>query len=91
MSGSRKLEETFTVASEPPRVRVWLEIEPTANGARLARVDASTVTAIVCIAVNVLSLAVTVTVALPALSGVIVTTAPDTLTVATLVLSEVAV
>ena len=52
-------------------------IVPTATGARLA-----TVTAIVCVPVSLPSLAVTVTVAVPAATGAIETVDPDTLAVA---------
>ena len=58
---------------------------------RLALWAVATVTEIVCVAVRLPSLAVTVTVALPAATGVIVTVDPDTLTVAMLVLLELAV
>ena len=67
-------------------VSVTSEIVPTAVGARLG-----TVTAMVCWAVRLPSLAVTVTVAVPFATGVILTVPPDTLAVATPVLDDMAV
>ena len=61
-------------------------IVPTATGARLV-----TVIAMVCVAVKLRSLAVTVTVAVPGATGVIVTTAADMPTVATPVSDDTAV
>ena len=84
------MPETSTAADEPPTVRDCAEIVPTAVGARFVTA-AVTVTEIVCVAVKLPSLAVTVMVALPAATGVIVTWAVDTLTVATLMLLELAV
>ena len=60
---------------------------PTVVGALFA----CTVTAMVCVAVAAPSLAVTVTVALPTVLGVIVTVESDTLTAALLAAEEVAV
>ena len=85
-SGSLKLLLTSTLASLPPTVTVCAEIVPTAVGARFA--CAFTVTEILCVALRLPSLAVTVIVALPAATGVIVTVELDTLTVA-FALSEV--
>ena len=62
---------------------------PTAVGARLGAV--LTVTAMVCVAVRLPSLAVTVTVAVPSATGVTVTVLLDTLTVAFVVSDDTAV
>ena len=80
---------TFTVAAELPTVTVWEAIDPTAVGARLA--CAFTVTEMLCVAVKLPSLAVTVTVALPAAMALILTVEPDTLTAALLLSEEAAV
>ena len=62
-------------------------MEPTFVGARLA----TTVMEMVCVAVKLPSLAVTVIVGLPAALGVIVTIEPDTVAVALLVAEELTV
>ena len=64
-------------------------IVPTAVGARLG--GGFTTTPMVCVAVRLPSLAVTVTVACPIAFGVIVTIDPDTLTVALAVFDDTAV
>ena len=80
-SASLKLPLTSTVASLPPTVTVCAEIEPTAVGALFGL--GLTVTEMVCVALSLLgSVAVTVIVALPAATGVMVTVDPDTLAVA---------
>ena len=74
---------TSTVAAELPTVTVCDEIEPTAVGARFGWVAAFTVTEMVCVALSLLgSVAVTVIVALPAATGVILTLEPETVAVA---------
>ena len=75
------------------RVLAFTEWEATMrSGVGLLDVEAVTVTAIVCVAVKLPeSVAVTVIVALPAATGVRVTTEPDTPTVATEDALEVAV
>ena len=81
---------TFTVAAELPTVTVCAEIDPTAVGARLA--CAFTVTEMVCVALKPSgSEAVTVIVALPAATGVMLTVEPETLAVALLLSEEAAV
>ena len=68
---------TSTVAAFPPTVTVCAEIVPTAVGALFG--FGFTVTAMVCVALKLPSLAVTVIVALPAATGVILTVEPETL------------
>ena len=87
-SGSLKSLLTSSVAASPPTVTVCPEMEPTAVGGRFA--CAFTVTEMLCVAVALLgSVAVTVIVALPAATGVMLTVEPDTPAV-TFVLSDVA-
>ena len=79
---------TSTLAELPPTVTVCADIVPTAVGARFVCVAAFTVTEMVWVALSLLgSVAVTVIVALPAATGVILTLEPETLAVA-LALSE---
>ena len=80
LSASLKLLLTSTLAALPPTVTVCAEMEPTAVGALFG--FGSTVTAMVCVALKLPSLAVTVIVVLPAATGVILTLEPDTLAVA---------
>ena len=83
------MPDTFTLAALPPTVTVTALMVPTVVGARL---DCFTVTAMFCVAVKPLgSRAVTVTVADPTATGVIVTVALDTLTVALAVSDDTAV
>ena len=80
-SASLKLPLTSTVAALPPTVTVCPEIVPTAIGALFGL--GLIVTEMVCVALNPSgSEAVTVTVALPAATGVMVTLEPETLAVA---------
>ena len=72
---------TSTVAAELPTVTVCAEIEPTAVGALFGL--GFTVTEMVCVALALLgSDAVTVTVAEPAATGLMLTLDPETLAVA---------
>ena len=89
LSGSLKLLLTSTVAALPPTVIVCAEIVPTAVGARFG--CGFTVTAMVCVAVRLPSLAVTVIVAEPAATGVMLTLDPETLAVAFAPSEELAV
>ena len=83
---------TSTLAALPPTVTVCADIVPTAVGARFGCVAAFTVTEIVCVALSLLgSVAVTVIVAEPSATGVIVTVDPDTLAVALALSEELAV
>ena len=89
-SGSLKSLLTSSVAASPPTVTVCPEMEPTAVGGRFA--CAFTVTEMVCVALALLgSVAVTVIVALPAATGVMLTLEPETLAVALLTSEELAV
>ena len=91
-SASLKLLLTSTVAAELPTVTVCAEMEPTAVGARFGCVAAFTVTEMVCVALSLLgSVAVTVIVALPAATGLMLTVDPDTLAVALALSEELAV
>ena len=91
-SASLKLPLTSTLAALPPTVTVCADIVPTAVGARFGCVAAFTVTEMVCVALALLgSVAVTVIVALPAATGVILTLEPETLAVALLTSEELAV
>ena len=77
-SASLKLPLTSTVAAELPTVTVCAEMEPTAVGALFGL--GLTVTEMVWVALALLgSEAVTVIVALPAATGVMVTIEPETL------------
>ena len=78
-SASLKLLLTSTVAALLPTVTVCAEMEPTAVGARFVCVAAFTVTEMVWVALKLPSLAVTVIVALPAATGVMLTLEPETL------------
>ena len=79
---------TSTLAALPPTVTVCADIVPTAVGARFGCVAAFTVTEMVWVALSLLgSEAVTVIVALPAATGLMLTVEPETLAVA-LALSE---
>ena len=91
LSASLKLPETSKTTEESPTLSVCAEIVPTVVGARFVPVAAATVAAIVCVAVKLPSLAVTVIVAFPAPTGVMVTCVFDTLAVTTAVLLELAV
>ena len=73
-----------TVLGVVPTATDCAAIEPTACGFWLV----TTVTAMVCVAVNLPSLAVTVIVAAPVATPVMVTFAPETPTVALLVAEE---
>ena len=89
-SASLKLPLTSTVAAELPTVTVCAEMEPTAVGALFGL--GLTVTEMVCVALNPSgSEAVTVTVALPWDTGLMVTVEPDTLAVALALSEELAV
>ena len=80
-SGSEKLSATSTETASPLATSVWSAIVPSAIGAWLA---ASTVTSMLCVAESPSgSVAVTVTVVLPAATGEIVTALPLTEAVAT--------
>ena len=68
---------TSTLAALPPTVTVCAEIVPTAVGALFG--FGFTVTAMVCVALKLPSLAVTVIVAVPAATGLIFTVEPETL------------
>ena len=89
LSGSLNLLDTSTLIELPPAVNMTGSIVPTAVGALLGA--ELTVTPMVCVAVRLPSLAVTVTVVPPTAPGVIVTTALDTLTVALEVSDDTAV
>ena len=81
---------TSTVAALPPTVTVCVEIEPTAVGALFG--FGFTVTEMVCVALALLgSEAVTVIVAEPAATGVMLTLDPETLAVAFAPSEELAV
>ena len=81
--------DTFTLVVLPAAVNMTGSIVPTRSGALLG--TELTVTPMVCVAVKLPSLAVTVTVAPPTATGVIVTTALDTLTVTFVVSDDTAV
>ena len=81
--------DTSTVAALPAAVNMTGSIVPTAVGALLGA--ELTVTPMVCVAVRLPSLAVTVTVVPPTAFGVIVTVALETLTVALAVSDDTAV
>ena len=90
LSGSLKLLLTSTLAALPPTVTVCAEMEPTAVGALFGL--GLTVTEMVCVALALLgSEAVTVIVALPAATGVMVTVESETLAVALPTSEELAV
>ena len=73
----------------PPGFNVWVGMVPTVRGARFA---SSTVTLARCVAVKPSgSFAVMVIVAVPVATAVIVTVDPETATLATVVLDDVAV
>ena len=89
-SASLKLPLTSTLASLPPTVTVCAEMEPTAVGALFGL--GLTVTEMVWVALALLgSEAVTVTVALPSDTGLMLTVEPDTLAVALALSDELAV
>ena len=89
-SASLKLPLTSTVAALPPTVTVCAEMEPTAVGALFGL--GLTVTEMVWVALALLgSEAVTVIVAEPSATGVMVTVEPDTLAVAFAPSEELAV
>ena len=91
-SGSVKYRATFTDAALPPTVSVCAGIEPMARGGWLVPPSSSTVTAMVCVALAPSgSRAVTVTVAVPAVTGASVTVLPDTEALTTPALLERAV
>ena len=90
LSGSLKLPLTSTVAALPPTVTVCAEMEPTDVGALFGL--GLTVTEMVCVALALLgSVAVTVIVALPAATGLMLTLEPETLAVALALSEELAV
>ena len=85
-----KLPLTSTVAAELPTVTVCVEMEPTAVGALFGL--GLTVTEMVWVALSLLgSDAVTVIVALPAATGLMLTVEPETLAVAFAPSEELAV
>ena len=91
-SGSLKSLLTSNVAALPPTCTITAEVPPTSVGARFGCVAAFTVTEIDCVALKLPgSVAVTVIVAEPAATGVMLTLEPDTLTVAFVSSEELAV